>query len=156
MAEHGTFFEPNIGLVSQNYIENKARYLGIGNYDEAGFRFMEEGIPRKLEMFKRAMKTKGLKIIMGTDATAGAHGQNAREIIYRVQVAGQPAMDAIVAATSLNAQALRLGDHIGSIAPGMEADLIAVDGDPLRDITALRRVVFVMKGGRVYKNVAAP
>jgi imidazolonepropionase-like amidohydrolase len=63
-------------------------------------------------------------------------------------------MDAIVAATSLNATALRLNDRIGSIAPGMEADLIAVDGDPLRDITALRRVVFVMKGGKVYKNAA--
>ena len=154
MAERGTFFEPNIGLVSQNYIENKPRYLGIGNYDEAGFRYMEEGIPRKLDMFKRAIKQKGLKIIMGTDATAGAHGQNAREIMYRVQVAGQPAMEAIVAATSLNAAALRLNDQIGSLAAGMEADLIAVDGDPLRDITALRRVVFVMKGGRVYKNVA--
>jgi imidazolonepropionase-like amidohydrolase len=154
MAEHGTFFEPNIGLVSQNYIENKPRYLGIGNYDEAGFRYMEEGIPRKLEMFKRAVKQKGLKIIMGTDATAGAHGQNAREIMYRVQVAGQSAMDAIVAATSLNATALRMNNQIGSLAAGMEADLIAVDGDPLRDITALRRVVFVMKGGKVYKNMA--
>ena len=154
MAERGTFFEPNIGLVSQNYIENKPRYLGIGNYDEAGFRYMEEGIPRKLDMFKRAMKQKGLKIIMGTDATAGAHGQNAREIMYRVQVGGQRAMEAIVAATSLNATALRMNDQIGSLAAGMEADLIAVDGDPLRDITALRRVVFVMKGGTVYKNVA--
>src|SRR5207248_11661090 len=118
MAQRGTYFEPNIGLVTQNYIENKPRYLGIGNYDEAGFRFMEEGIPRKLEMFKRAIKQKGLKIIMGTDATAGAHGQNAREIMYRVQVAGQPAMDAIVAATSLNATALGMQNQIGVIAPG--------------------------------------
>jgi len=156
MAAHATYFEPNIGLVSQNYIENKPRFLGIGNYDEAGFRYMEEGIPRKLDMFKRAMKVKGLKMIMGTDATAGAHGQNAREIIYRVQVAGQTPMDAIVAATSLNAEALGMKDEIGSIAPGMQADLIAVDGDPLRDITALKRVRFVMKGGKVYKNVAAP
>ena len=89
-----------------------------------------------------------------TDATAGAHGQNAREIIYRVQVAGQPAMDAIVAATSLNAESLGLKDRIGAIAAGMDADLIAVDGDPQTDITALRRVVFVMKGGKVYKNIA--
>src|SRR6185295_18997673 len=103
MAERGTFFEPNIGLVTQNYIENKPRYLGIGSYDEAGFRFMEEGIPRKLDMFKRAMRTPRLKLLMGTDATAGAHGQNARETIYRVQVAGQPAMDAIVQTTSQNA-----------------------------------------------------
>ena len=138
--------------MTQNYIENKPRYLGIGNYDEAGFRFMDEGIPRKLEMFKRAMKTPGLKIIMGTDATAGAHGQNAREIIYRVQVAGQPAMDAVAAITS-RAPSLGLKDRIGAIAPGMEADLIAVDGDPLTDITALRRVVFVMKGGVVMKDV---
>ena len=80
MAERGTFFEPNIGLVSQNYIENKPRYLGIGNYDEQGFRYMEQGIPLKLSMFKQALRQNGLKLIMGTDATAGAHGQNAREI----------------------------------------------------------------------------
>jgi imidazolonepropionase-like amidohydrolase len=154
MAQHGTYFEPNIGLVSQNYLENKSRYLGIGNYDEAGFKFTEEGIPVKLAMFKRALNAKGLKIIMGTDATAGAHGQNAREIVYRVQVGGQPAMDAIIAATSLNAEALGLHDQVGTLASGMQADLIAVDGDPLTDITALRRVVFVMRGGKVYKNVS--
>jgi imidazolonepropionase-like amidohydrolase len=154
MAERGTFFEPNIGLVSQNYLENKPRYLGIGNYDEQGFRYMEEGIPRKLAMFRRALQTPGLKIIMGTDATAGAHGQNAREIVYRVNVAGQKPMDAIVAATSLNAAALGMQDRIGAIVPGLEADLIAVDGDPLQDITALQRVIFVMKGGKVYRNTA--
>jgi imidazolonepropionase-like amidohydrolase len=153
MAERGTFFEPNIGLVSQNYIENKPRYLGIGNYTEEGFAFMEKGIPLKLSMFKRGMTHKGLKIIMGTDATAGAHGQNARETIYRVQQAGQPAMDAIVGTTSLAAEALGLGDRIGAVAPGYEADLIVIDGDPLKDIAALRRVVFVMKGGKVYKNL---
>ena len=152
MAQHGTYFEPNIGLVSQNYLENKQRYLGTGNYTEEGFKKTEEGIPLKLAMFKRALQHKDLKIIMGTDATAGAHGQNAREIIYRVQVGGQPAMDAIVGATSLNAEALGMADRIGSVAPGMEADLIAVEGDPVADITALQRVVFVMKGGRVYRN----
>jgi imidazolonepropionase-like amidohydrolase len=154
MAKHGTYFEPNIGLVSQNYIENKPRYLGIGNYDEAGFKFTEDGIPLKLSMFKMAIKHKDLKIIMGTDSVAGAHGQSAREIVYRVQTGGQGAMDAIVAATSLNAAALSLADRVGSLAPGMEADLIAVDGDPLTDITALLRPVVVMKGGKVYRNVA--
>jgi imidazolonepropionase-like amidohydrolase len=154
MAERGTYFEPNIGLVSQNYLEHKPRYLGIGNYDAAGFVYTEQSVAVKLEMFRRALKVKGLRLIMGTDAVAGAHGRNAEEIIYRALAAGQPAADALVAATSLNAQALGLGDRIGSLAPGMEADLIAVDGDPLGDITALRRVAFVMKGGRVYKNVA--
>jgi imidazolonepropionase-like amidohydrolase len=152
MAQKGTYFEPNIGLVSQNYLENKQRYLGTGNYNEAGFKATEDGIPLKLAMFKRALKHKGLKIIMGTDATAGAHGQNAREIIYRVQVGGQRAMDAIVAATSLNAEALGMADRIGSVVEGKEADLIAVEGNPVEDITALQRVVFVMKAGRVYRN----
>ena len=153
MQEHGTYFEPNIGLVSQNYLENKSRYFGIGNFNEEGFAFTEKGIPMKREMFKRALTVSGLKLLMGTDAGAGAHGRSAEEIIYRVQVAGQSARDALRDTTSLNAQSLSLGDRIGSIAPGLEADLIAVDGDPLKDITALRRVVFVMKGGKVYKNV---
>jgi imidazolonepropionase-like amidohydrolase len=156
MAQRGTFFEPNIGLLLQNYIDNKDRFFGIGNFDEAGFAFMEKGIPLNLDMFKRALRIKGLKLIMGTDAGAGAHGQNAREIVYRVQQAGQPAMDAVINATSLAAAALGLSDRTGSITPGLDADLIAVDGNPLTDITALRRVVFVMKGGKVYKNSHEP
>jgi imidazolonepropionase-like amidohydrolase len=155
LAQRGTFFEPNIGLLLQNYLDNKSRYLGIGNFNAAGFAFMEKGIPVNLDMFRRALKVKGLKLVMGTDAGAGAHGQNAREIVYRVQQAGQPAMDAILGATSLAAASLGVSDRIGSIAPGFEADLIVADGDPIKDVTALQRVVFVMKGGKVYKNVAA-
>jgi imidazolonepropionase-like amidohydrolase len=105
-------------------------------------------------MFKMAIRHAGLKINMGTDAVAGAHGQNAREIIYRVRNGGQRAMNAIMGTTSINADAIGLKDQIGALAPGMEADLIAVDGDPLSDINALMRVVFVMKGGKVYRNVA--
>jgi imidazolonepropionase-like amidohydrolase len=153
MAERGTFFEPQTGLLLQNYLENKARFSG-GNFDEAGFKFMEDGIALNDAMFKMAIKHKGLKINMGTDAVAGAHGQNAREIIYRVQNGGQAAMDAIMGATSINAEAIGLADKIGSLAPGMEADLIAVDGNPLADITALRRVIFVIRGGTVHRNVA--
>jgi imidazolonepropionase-like amidohydrolase len=153
MARRGTFFEPNIGLVSQNYLENKARYLGIGNYDEAGFRFMEEGIPRKLEMFLRARATPGLKLIAGTDATAGAHGQNAREVIYRVQKGGQAPLEATTSVTSRAAAALGMGDRIGTIAPGYEADLVAIIGDPIADIGALARPVFVMKGGVIEKDL---
>jgi imidazolonepropionase-like amidohydrolase len=105
-------------------------------------------------MFKNALTVPGLKLLMGTDAGAGAHGRSAEEIVYRVQVAGQPARDALVDTTSRNAESLALAGRIGALAAGLDADLVAVDGDPLKDITALRRVVFVMKGGVVYKNVA--
>jgi imidazolonepropionase-like amidohydrolase len=152
MASRDVYFEPNIGLVSQNYLENRSRYFGIGNFDEQGFAFTEKGIPMKLEMFKNALKVNGLKLLMGTDAGAGAHGRSAEEIVYRVQIAGQRAADALANATSLNAQAVELGNRIGSIAAGMDADLIAVEGDPLKDITALRRVRFVMRAGHVYRN----
>ena len=154
MASRGVYFEPNIGLVSQNYLENRSRYFGIGNFDEQGFAFTEKGIPMKLEMFRNALKVNGLKLLMGTDAGAGAHGRSAEEIIYRVQIAGQRAADALANVTSLNAQAIELGNRIGTIAAGMDADLVAVDGDPLKDITALRRIRFVMRGGHVYKNIA--
>lgn len=150
-AEHGTYFDPNIGLVAQNYLGNRARYQGIGNYDDAGFAAMEKGIPGNLEMFKRALKVKGLLTVFGTDAVAGAHGRNVEELVYRVQQGGQDAGAAIVSITSLAARSMGLEGQVGTIAPGMEADLIAVAGDPLKDITALRRVVFVMKGGKVYK-----
>src|SRR6267143_4519041 len=153
MASRGVYFEPNIGLVSQNYLENRSRSFGIGNFDDQGFAFTEKGIPMKLAMFKNALQVGGLKLLMGTDAGAGAHGRSAEEIIYRVQIAGQPARDALRDTTSLNARSLNLPDRIGAIAAGMEADLIAVDGDPLKDITALRRIAFVMKGGKVYKHL---
>jgi imidazolonepropionase-like amidohydrolase len=152
MAERGVYFEPNIGLLIQNYLRNKPRYLGIGNFDEKGFAFMEAAVPVNLAMFKQALKQPGLKIVMGTDAGAGAHGRNADEVIGRVRDGGQRPMDALIGVTSLAAEALGLGDRIGAIAPGFEADLVAVSGDPLSDITALSRVVFVMKGGRVFRN----
>jgi len=151
MAAKGTYFDPNIGLVAQNYLEHKANYLGIGNYTEEGMAAMSRSIPISLAVFRQALKTPGLKIVFGTDAVAGAHGHNVEELIYRVQKGGQDTKSAVVSITSLSAESLKLGDQIGTLAPGMEADLIAVDGDPLKDITALRRVVFVMKGGKVYK-----
>jgi len=154
MAERGTYFDPNIGLVAQNYLENRPRYQGIGNYNDEGFAAMERSIPVNLAMFRRALAVKGLKIVFGTDAVAGAHGRNAEETIYRVQKGGQAPMAAIVATTSLAAESLNLGDRIGALATGLQADIIAVDGDPIRDITALRHVQFVMKDGRVVKNLA--
>ena len=153
MAAHGTYYDPNIHLIFRNYFENKERFLGIGNYTEEGFAQMERAVPTALAVFQQALATPNLKVVFGTDAVAGAHGRNFEELIYRVEAGGQAPMDAIVSATSRAAESLRLGDELGSIAPGMEADLIALDGNPLQDITALRRVVFVMKGGVVYKNV---
>ena len=154
MAQHGTFFDPQIGLVIHNYLDNKPKFLGVGTYTEEGFARMQEVIPVIAEMWKRALATKKLKIVFGTDAVAGAHGRNAEEFIYRVQ-AGQSPMDAMIAANAGAAESLNMQNQIGAIASGLEADIIALDGDPLRDITAVRRVVFVMKGGKVYKNQAA-
>jgi imidazolonepropionase-like amidohydrolase len=152
MAERGVYFDPQVCLVFRNYLDNRAKYEGIGNYNEAGFAAMEKAIPLATAMFTRAIHTPGLKVIFGTDAVAGAHGRNAEELVCRVQAGKQPPLDAITSATSLGAEAIKMGDQIGSIAPGMQADIIAVQGDPTKDITALRRVMFVMKGGRVYKN----
>ncbi|MBZ5509145.1 MAG: amidohydrolase family protein [Acidobacteriia bacterium] len=154
MAQHGTFFDPQVGLVIHNYLDNKDKFLGAGSYTEEGFTKMQEALPIIAEMFKHALATKNLKIVFGTDAVAGAHGRNAEEFIDRVQ-AGEDPMDALVAANSRAAESLNMQNQIGAIAPGMQADIIAVDGNPLKDITAVRRVAFVMKGGRVYKNQAA-
>lgn len=153
MADKGVYFDPQVCLVFRNYLDNRAKYEGIGNYNEVGFESMEKAIPLATAMFKRAIHTPGLKVIFGTDAVAGAHGRNAEELVCRVQAGGQSPMDAITSATSLTAESMRLGDQIGTIAPGMQADIIAVEGDPTTDITALRRVMFVMKGGKIYKNV---
>jgi imidazolonepropionase-like amidohydrolase len=154
MAQHGTFFDPQVGLVIHNYLQHKQRFVGVGTYTEEGFAKMQEVLPVIAEMFKSALATKNLKIVFGTDAVAGAHGHNAEEFIDRVH-AGQSPLDAMVAANSRAAESLNLQNEIGAIAPGLQADIIALDGDPLKDITAVRRVVFVMKGGRVYKNQAA-
>ena len=89
--------------------------------------------------------------MFGTDAVALAHGRNADESICRVQ-AGQSPMDAITTATSATATALGLGERIGTIAPGFDADIIAVRGDPSNDIAALRKVAFVMRGGVVFSG----
>jgi len=150
IADHGLYFDPNF-LVLHNYLDNKPKFIGIGNYNEQGFAYMEKGIPMMAAVLKKAI-AHHVKIIFGTDAVAGAHGRNAEEFIYRVRDGGQAPMDAIVSATSLAAESLRLQDKIGAIAPGLQADLIAVRGNPLDDITAVRNVVFVMKAGQVFRN----
>ena len=152
MAGHGTYFDPNIDLVFRNYFENKSHFLGIGNYTEEGFAQMEKAVPKALNVFQMGLKTKGLKMVFGTDAVAGSHGRNLEELIYRVGKGGQDPMAAIVSATSLAAESLSIGDRVGSIAPGYDADLMAVEGDVLKDVDTLRRVVFVMKAGKILRK----
>ena len=154
MAARGTYLDPQAGLVIENYLLNKEKYLGTPGYTAEGFAAMERILPLNHELVRRASKTPGLKIVFGTDAVAGAHGRNAEEFIDRVRDAGVDPMTAMVSANSLGAEAMGLSDQIGSIAPGLQADIIGLDGDPLKDISAVRRVVFVMKGGIVYKNAA--
>ncbi len=154
MADKGVYFDPNVGVVLQNYLRNKAKFLGIGNYNEEGFAYMEKGLDINAAMIKKAVAMPKLMLVNGTDAVAGAHGHNADEIVARVKQGNQKPMDAIVSATSLSAKSLNLEKTIGTLAAGYDADLVALDGDPLTDITAVTRVAFVMKGGTVYKHVA--
>ena len=112
-------------------------------------------VPIRTKNLAYALKS-GVKIANGSDAGAFPHGLNAHELEKLTQMGLSP-LDAIRAATVNAADLLGWGDQVGRLAPGAWADVIAVDGDPLRDITALQRVTFVMKGGVVYKNdLAAP
>jgi imidazolonepropionase-like amidohydrolase len=155
MVKHGTYFDSNNHLLIHNYIDNKPHYLGIGNYNEEGFEYLAKGLPVGNDTFKRALAKK-VKMVFGTDGMPGAIGRQYEEIVYRVKDGGQDPMDAIVTATSKSAESIGLGATLGAIVPGMEADIIAMAGNPLQDITAVRQVAFVMKGGKVYKNVAPP
>lgn len=156
MAERGTYFDPQGGLLLENYLSNREKYVGTPYFPTTieGFAPMEKILPMNHDLMRRAAKIRGLKIVFGTDAVAGMHGRNAEEFVIRVRECGVDPMAAMVSANSLGAEAIRMSGQIGSVAPGLQADLIALDGDPLKDITAVRRVVFVMKGGVVYKNDA--
>jgi imidazolonepropionase-like amidohydrolase len=151
MKDANVYYDPNIGLVLQNYIENKDKFMGSGNFDAEGFAFMEKAVPTLPPIFNKALKA-GVKMPLGTDAVAGGHGQNAREIFVRVKDGGQSPMDGIISATSLAAESMGLGGTLGALVAGYEADVVAVSGNPLQDITRLKDVIFVMKGGRVYKR----
>src|SRR5216684_2138897 len=148
MAQRGTYFDPNF-LVLHNYIDNRPSFPNIS---DEGIAALQRAIDPTADVLRRA-HAHHVKIVFGTDAVAGAHGRNAEEFIYRVRDAHEPAMETLKSATSMAAESLGMGDRIGAVAAGLEADLVATDGNPLDDITAVRRVVFVMKGGKVYKNV---
>jgi imidazolonepropionase-like amidohydrolase len=151
-SEHGTYFDPQAGLVIENYTANKDKFVGTEGYTEEGFAAMAKAVELDHDIVRRAAKIPGLKMVFGTDALAGSHGRNAEEFIDRVRDSGVDPMSAMVSANSLAAEAMRMGERIGSIAPGYEADIIALGGDPIKDITAVRRVVFVMKAGVIYKQ----
>ncbi|WP_050791918.1 amidohydrolase family protein [Stigmatella aurantiaca] len=104
----------------------------------------------------RQAQALGVKIVSGYDAsTPTTQGQNAREIVA-LQRSGLPALEALRAATSRAAELLGLSEHVGALEKGRYADLIAVAGDPLTDITEVQRVRFVMKGGGIVRDELTP
>ncbi len=151
MVQKGTYFSPQCALVFTNYLDNRAKYQGIGNYNDAGFASMQQSLPLAVATVRKAAQLKGLKLVFGTDAVAGAHGRNVEDLICRINQAGQPPLEALHGATALAAQSMRLADSLGTLAPRMLADMVAVPGDVTKDATVLRRVEFVMKNGRIYK-----
>jgi imidazolonepropionase-like amidohydrolase len=158
--EHGTYMDEE---VMQAMVENGTYYvptISAGRW--VGERAKEEGYypdlvtPKALEIgpliqdtFSRAYQY-GVRIAFGTDAGVFPHGMNGLEFGYMVE-AGMPAMEAIVSATSTAATVLGMQDRIGTIRAGMQADIIAVPGNPLNDISVMADVKFVMKNGKVYR-----
>ena len=151
MADRGVYFDPNVGLVMQNYLRNKDRFLGVGDYTEESFASMEHTIAQRCADPK-AVATPGLKLVMGSDAVAGAHGRNADELVERVRQGQQKPMDAILSATSLAAESLGLGETIGSIAPGYQANRRGRWRSRRPTFGRSRAVTFVMRDGKIHKR----
>jgi imidazolonepropionase-like amidohydrolase len=107
-------------------------------------------ITAKKASFRLALES-GVQICFGGDVGVYAHGDNVRELELMVEY-GMTAANALIAATSGNARYFGIDARVGSVRPGLLADLIAVEGNPLQDIAALRRVRFVMKGGEVVRQ----
>jgi imidazolonepropionase-like amidohydrolase len=147
-AQPETFYVPTL-YVGHAVVEG-GEALGIPESEIERSRQMSE---YRNATFRRALAA-GIPIGFSTDAGVFPHGINAREFALRVEQGERP-MQSIVSATSLAARIMRWEDRVGSIEAGKYADLIAVSADPLRDITELERVRFVMKGGRVYKDELA-
>jgi len=159
--EHGTFMSEETMELMKKYdvylvptitagkeVEKNAKVRGF--YPEIIMLKALEVGPQIQGTFAKAYK-KGVKIAFGTDAGVFPHGLNAKEFSYMVE-AGMPALEAIRAATIVNAMLLGVGDEIGQIKESFLADIIAVDQNPLQNVKTLENVTFVMKDGKVYKN----
>ena len=145
MKEHGTWYVPTI--IAGKYVEEKANVPG---YYPAQVAAKAKMVGPIIQATAGKAYKAGVKIAFGTDAAVYPHGENAREFKYMVD-AGMPTMFVIQAATTHAAQLLKHEKDIGSIAPGKYADVVAVSGNPLDDITIMQHVQFVMKEGKVYK-----
>jgi imidazolonepropionase-like amidohydrolase len=149
MVSKGLFFDPTLARYSEPYMDdNDAKATG-GKY-------------RMIPIFEKAVAmaaaTQGIKLMVGSgvDGSTFAHGTQALELEALVKHAGVTPARAIQSVTMTNAEALGWQAQIGSIEKGKFADLIAVSGDPLADITLLQHVQFVMKGGKIIRNDLAP
>ena len=159
--EHGTFMDREV----MKLMKDKGTYLAatilagdwVGKKAKIDGFFPELVRPKALEIGPIAIKTfaeaykYGVPIVFGTDTGVSAHGDNAQEFALMVK-AGMPEMKAIQSATSIAASFLDIADTHGSIEANKQADIIAVSGNPLEDITEMEKVIFVMKGGTIYKN----
>jgi imidazolonepropionase-like amidohydrolase len=159
--EHGTFMDEEVmKLMKQHgtyYVPTITAGKAVGDSAKKPGYYPELVTPKALAIgpkiqstFAKAYK-EGVKIAFGTDAGVYAHGKNWLEFVY-MQEGGMPAMETIQAATVSASDLLGISDIVGSIEKGKLADIIAVDGDPIKDIQAMGRVRFVMKDGYVYKN----
>ncbi|MCX7906023.1 MAG: amidohydrolase family protein [Bacteroidetes bacterium] len=145
LKAHGTYLVPT--LLAGETVYRKAQRGELPPQPAAK---ALEIAPRMRESFRKAAQA-GVRIAFGTDAGVFPHGQNAREFRLMVEGGMRP-VDALLAATREAARLLGWEDRIGTIEAGKYADLIAVPGDPTRDITVMERVLFVMKGGVIYKK----
>lgn len=145
MKQHGTYLVPTLYTITW-FLEN----LDQGDVPEYSKRKARIVAPVAQKNLAHAI-TSGIKIAMGSDVPVFPHGMNARELEAYVKAGMSPA-EALRTATVNAADLLGQSEHLGSIGPGKWADMIAIDGDPLRDIDTLQSVKFVMKGGVIYRN----
>jgi imidazolonepropionase-like amidohydrolase len=145
MADRGTYLVAD--MFDGDWMIQEGPRLG---YSDEVLRKTEQTNDAQRENFAKAVKA-GVRIAFGTDSGIYPHGMNAKNLAFHVRF-GQTPIEAIRSATIVSAQLLGWDDRVGSLEPGRYADLIAVDGDPLEDVTVLEDVPFVMKGGEVLKG----